>query len=125
MELLELTNTQIQIIRDICKAAQDSFIRLHSGNSIYSPRLSLILKKLNLTEEEFITYSSDAFYDFQRVLENPTILNQMSKGFTGDFIKYAEYLREKLYIQYGSEIDELIEELQGLHVLKLTPINFN
>lgn len=80
MQILEITPTKEAIIRFIAEKAQDSLLRIHGGTSYYSPKMSLILRKLGLTKDEYLQYSSDSFYDFQVVLEEPSKIKEMSQG---------------------------------------------
>lgn len=125
MQLLEITQTKKRIIRYVCKAAQDSLLRIHDGKSVYSPKMSLVLRVLKLTEDEYLSYSSDAFYDFQRVRENPELISDMSKGFIHDFTKYALLLQKDLEKLYGPEVGVFIQELQGIHNIRLDYLNMN
>ncbi len=125
MQILDLTETKADIIRFICTKAQDSLLRIHSGTSVYSPKMSLVLRKIGLTYDEYLEYSSDAFYDFQMVLENPRIIKEMPKGFTADFLGIADIWAEEIRVEFGNVYDELILEIYKLNQIQLSSLNQN
>lgn len=125
MQILELTEPKKAIIQFVCTKAQDSLVRIHSGKSVYSPKMSLILRKLGLTYDEYLQYSSDAFYDYQVVLEDPEKIRSMSKGFTADFLAIADIWEPELTPAYGESYLELLTEIYQLNQLQLTALNLN
>jgi hypothetical protein len=87
--------------------------------------MSLVLRKIGLTYDEYLEYSSDAFYDFQVVLEDPSRIKSMSKGFTADLLGIADIWAEEIRQEFGSAYDELISEIYQLNQIQLTALSQN
>lgn len=125
MQVLEITDVDREIIRFICGKAQDSLIRIHTGKSVYSPKMSLILRKLNLTLEEYEDYSSNAFYDHQLVIEDPERLTQMPKTYLAYFLRVSEVWELELKEQFGKKAKKLLSVLTDINRLTPTFLNLN
>lgn len=123
--LLDLTPTHISIIKDICNYEHDSLIRLHTGTSELSPRMGELLDELGVTPEEYLDYSSEAFYQFQKLLEDPNSITQTPPVFLATFLAVAEVWDEELKSRYNGEVSSLLANLEGYFKIKPQILDLN
>jgi hypothetical protein len=123
--LLDLNPTKIQIIKDVCVWEQESLMRIHTETSSLSPRMDSILNQLGINSDEYLDYSSEAFYEFQKVLENPELIKEMPPLFMALFLEIVgpEILQEELLAKYGKDFTTLIQDIENLN--DITPDMFS
>jgi hypothetical protein len=123
--LLDLDPIKLDLIKDVCVFEHESLMRLHVGKSPISDQMSTILDELGVTEDEYLSYSSEAFFEFQKVLEDPTQITEMPPVFMAVFILVCNTWQDDLSIKYGDVFYQFREEVKNLASLKPSNLNFN
>ena len=126
MNLITLTPTKIELIKVICNLEHDSLLRLHSGTSTLSAKMEEHLIALEITKEDYLNYSSEAFYEFQKVLEDPPLISQMPPLFMAVVLDVIEAFRNEPELMiFGAWLSEFEEEIMQLLKLKPNHLNLN
>ena len=124
MNLLVLTPAKTELVKVICQLEHESLIRLHTGTSTLSPKMEEHLATLEITQEDYLQYSSEAFYEFQRVLEDPKLIISMPKIFMAVVLDVIEAFRnEPELTHFGAWVEIFESEIMTL--LNLTPDQLN
>lgn len=123
MNLINITPTQEQIIKDVCNFEQESLIRIHSGTSTLTPRFAELLEERGLTMEDYEDYSSEMFYNFQCVLEEPPLIRDQNPLFYLVFLEACEHYKDILEKEYGEHFTDLRDAVRSLIPLKTIILN--
>lgn len=125
MKYINITPTQEKLIQDICVLEHESLLRLHSGNSQISDTLMEQLEDNDMTMDDYLDYSSDMYYDFQKVLENPKLIEDQKPLFYMVFLEVCKHWEPWLIPEYGDHLKDLADAIKALIPLKVSSINNN
>ena len=124
--ILDLNPTKIAFIRDVCGIEHDSLMRLHHGTSEESPHFQERLEQLGLTQEEYDDYSSEAFFEFQKVSEDPTLIKDMHPILIAMFLEICELWKEELLERHPKQVYyEVVNSVMDIKQFKPTNLNLN
>lgn len=118
MSYINITPTQQKLIQDICTLEHESLLRIHSGTSQISDTLADFLEDHDMTMEDYLDYSSDMYYDFQQVLEDPLKLETQKPLFYFVFLDLCKHFHDFLYPDYGDHLLDLIASVTALIPLR-------
>ena len=116
--LLDTTPARIPIIQRVCELEHESLIRLHSDNSVYSPDFAERLAEGGITLDDYLEYASEAYYEFQKVLEAPHTLVHMPPLFFYVFTEVCLYFKEELVNTYGDDFIDFMDDLSNVIDIK-------
>lgn len=121
---LELTEKHKSFIKLVCDLEQESLIRCHSHDQSQVDAMAEQMNAEMITIKEYQQELSNAFYEFQVVMEEPEKILQMDAHYIGIFKIMMEIYHERLINSYPDIYWEFLATIETLTTLKEN-INLN
>lgn len=122
---LVLTKRHKDFIQRVCDLEQNSIISCHTHDQEFINRIADNMNAERLTVREYQKELSNAFYEFQVVLEEPEKLTQMDIHYLSIFQEIVEIFHKRLSREFPDVYPEFMEILDMLTTLKESNISLN
>lgn len=118
LKKLELTEAHKKFIQRVCELEHETLIRCHNHDEDYLDRLAEYLNAERITLKEYHKELSNAFYEFQVVLENPEQINEMSGHYFDIFYGMMGIYNKELQDEFPDIFWPFLNHLETLKNLK-------